>query len=177
MTTTLRTFVLRCFQVAAFASCSPETDESSLPTSLAAFDPTVSLVVQSEVGEAMSKQIAVSGRERLAVPDTRNWACGNPSRGSTMSNIAWLELTNPSSDTISVSLELDGLTETHPRLFVYASKNASLGDCLTFSGQRKLSGTTSVVVEPTAYAAILLATGSATGVYSLEIKTEHVISP
>jgi hypothetical protein len=160
--------------VAALLACTHDADPPA--PSLAAFDPSLSLAVESKVGKALSKEVAVSGRDRLEVPDTVHWACGNPLRGSSLSNVAWLELANPSSDTISVSLELDGLTETHPRLFVYASKNAPLRDCLTFSGQRQLAGTSSVVVEPTSYAAVLLATGAATGVYTVVIKTEHVIA-
>jgi hypothetical protein len=177
MTTTRPALAIALLHLAAISSCGLDSGNHPQPVSLAAFDPAGSLSIESKIGDTTSKEIAVSGRERLEVPDTRNWACGTPLRGTTMSNVAWLELGNPSSDTLSVSLELEGLTETHPKLFVYGSKNTPLANCLTFSGERKLAGTSSVVVEPTSYAAILLATGTATGVYTLAIKTDHVIPP
>lgn len=169
-----RPLLLALLLGAALSAC---TDSEPPPPSLAAFDPVLSLDVQSKAGDAVSHKIAVSGRERLAVPDTRNWKCGTPLNETIVSNIAWFELNNPTQDTLSVTLELDGMEKTHPMLFVYASKNASLRDCLTFSGQRKLAGMTSVIVEPTSYAAVLLATGMATGVYTLGVTTDHVISP
>lgn len=163
--------------VAALCACSSDSDEPPRLTSFAVIEPNLSLVIESKVGKVVTKEIAVSGRDRLEVPETRNWTCGNPLQGLVTSNVAWFELANPSADTLSVTLKLDGLEKTHPRMFVYASKNAPLKDCLTFSGQRSLAGTSSVVVDPTSSAAVLLATGAATGVYKLVLETEHVISP
>lgn len=177
MSTMPRSLVVTLFHLALFSACSTESPESPHGASIDAIDPSLSLVVESKVGDALSREIAVSGRDRLGVPDTRNWSCGTPLRGLAISNVAWLELTNPSTDTVSVKLELDGLDNTHPQMFVYASKSAPVRDCLTFSGQRKLAGTSSVVVGPSSYAAILLATGNATGVFEVVIETEHVIPP
>jgi hypothetical protein len=174
----LKPMGLAVLHLGAIASaCSPNHENTSRTTAVVALDSRTKLVVGAKLDERLSKEIAVSGRDRIVVPDTDHWACGGSIEDAYLSNVAWIELVNPSEDTLSLSLQLDGLERTYPRLFVYERTNVPVGECLTLARDRKLAGASSVVVGPTSSAYVLLSSGSVTGVYTLSVETEHIIAP
>lgn len=156
-------------------ACNVEPNGTSQSSSIAAAEPVRVVVVGNRVGERQSTEIVLTGRERVEIPDTSGWSCGHPPRSTRNSNVAWLELSNSSSDTLSVSFELDGLPATHPKLFVYGAKNVPLRECLTFGSYRKLAGASSIVIDPGSSSYVLVAAGAVTGVYTASVTTEHVI--
>ncbi len=161
----------------SMAACSYEHDSSSVARVMAESDTAAAVfVVGQEVGERRSRELAVSGHDRLSVPDTRYWTCGEAPRGTVTSNVARVELSNPGDETVSASLKLEGLAETYPKLYVYRSKSAPLRECLTFGG-RELSGASSVILEPASSAFVVISAGSVTGVYTLDVTTDHVLPP
>jgi hypothetical protein len=168
--------LLTILTVAASCGCNP-VSSSSRSTAEVESDATAIVVIAGKLGEELSKEIAVSGRVRRDVPRTRDWSCGVPNPDTYASNVAWIELYNASSDTLSLSIEVTGLPKTYPTMFVYEHQDAPIHDCLTLTTKRKLSGASSVIVEPTSSAFVLLSAGAATGVYTLAVKTEHVIVP
>lgn len=129
-------------------------------------------------GEAATTSVAVSGRDRASPPSTADWRCGEPANGgSAASNVAWVELINPTQSTLGVDVSLDGLPDTYPDLFAYASRSAPLTDCRTFSSTRRLGGSSSVVVEPNVSAFVLVSAHAATGVYQLTATTQAIVEP
>lgn len=161
----------------SIGACSQEHDSSPVARVMAESDTTAAVfVVAQEVGERRSREVAVSGRDRIDVPDTRYWACGEAPRATLTSNVARVELANPGEETVSASLKLDGLTSTYPKLYVYRSRQAPLRDCLTF-GARELSGASSVILEPRSSAYVIVSAGTVTGVYTLDVTTDHVLAP
>ncbi|MDF2698054.1 MAG: hypothetical protein K0S65_6437 [Labilithrix sp.] len=177
MSKLLAPILVTVIHLAALGACSPESSGLAESTATVHVAPTSTVVVNAEVGELTSRDVPVSGRDRQAVPDTDDWWCGYPLRSTSISNITWLQLLNASEDTLGLSVELDGLPKTQPKLYVYAKKEAPLHDCVTLGPHRKLGGATSIVIEPRSSAYLLVSAGAATGVYTVSIKTEHVIEP
>jgi hypothetical protein len=173
----LRPIVVAALHLATASACSPGAEETSRTTAMVGLAPTAKLIVGTKLDERLSKDVAVSGRDRLLVPDTDDWSCGRPLGETYASNVAWIELMNPSEDTLGLNIELGGLTRTHPSLFVYERKDVPVRECLTLAINRKLAGASSVVIEPTSSAYVLVSAGAATGVYTMTVRTEHIISP
>ena len=133
--------------VLGLAACSAgqgETDD----TEVAESEVSTPLVVGSAPGDVKTKKVVVTAQERNSIPSTYNFACGASGHYSstTTSNVAWVELKNPTAKTASLSLRLDGLPTTYPDLFVYASRTGAPSSCMTFSTTRKLAEGSSVVV-------------------------------
>lgn len=173
----IRTIIVAALPLASAGACAPDSEEESLVTPTVMLSPSAKLMVGTELDERLSKDVAVSGRDRMAVPDTDDWSCGLPLRNRYLSNVAWIELVNPSEATLSLSMELGGLPKTYPKLFIYDQKDAPIRQCLTLALDRKLDGASSVILEPTSSAYVLLSAGAATGVYTMTISTEHTLSP
>lgn len=173
----LRPTAIATILITSTGACSSQSEEAPRVTATVALDPAAKLMVGANVDEKISKEVPVSGRDRILVPNTRDWSCGRPLDGMSMSNVAWIELLNPSDDTVSLAIALDGLPRTHPTLFVYGRREAPLEECRTLSLDRKLSDSSSVIVEPSSAAYVLLSAGGATGVYTLSVQTEHIIAP
>jgi hypothetical protein len=150
---------------------------SSPQESVIEANPSSLLVLDGAIGSAASKEVAVSGRDRANVPDLRDWACGQPLREWAVSNVGWLELRNNSASILDVSVEITGLPKTHPSLFVYGTKRATVRDCLTSSLERKLGASSSVVIQPRSSVYLLVSADAATGIYTALTKTEHAIAP
>jgi hypothetical protein len=132
------------------------------------------LTIAATAGGVTTKSIAVSGATRLSTPETYDWSCGRSNSGwySSPSNVAWVEVKNPTPDTASVSIELTGPSSSN-ELFAYGSKNAALTDCRSF-GRNKLTGSASVVIAPGKSAWVLVDVGTSTGVFQLQAKTERL---
>jgi len=167
----LKSLTFACCLSLAACSGAPAEDAEQLEADLSA-----PLVLGTKEGATSTKKIAVSGAKRMDVPRTSTWSCGESTyySGTSSSNVAWVEIANPSNQTASVSVAVTGAG--YADLYAYASASpSSLVQCTTFSASGDLSGTRSLVVEAGKSAFVLVATGVSTGTYTVSAKVDAFV--
>lgn len=147
------------------ASAAPENAEQSES------DLSSALLLGAVEGASTSRTFAVSGKVRAETPSTYNWSCGTGGWATSLSNVAWVEVKNTNTQSAVVSVHAGGAGQEE--LFVYDSATPkSLDDCTAFSATGSLANNRSVVIEANQSVFVLVATGDATGAYTLTAKID-----